>query len=88
LEINRGILKAFIPNMRKFKRKFGAFVVARDVTHQFQEVRWKAGNIINFIQAIENALRKVTELQLTSILLILNCEVKSPNLKSLLSIST
>lgn len=82
------MLKAFIPNMRKFKRQFGAFVVARDVTHQYQEVRWKAGNIINFIQAIENALRKVNELQLTSVLLILYSKLKSPNLKSLLTIST
>ena len=53
--------------MSKFKRQFGAFVAARDVRHQLQEVKWKAGNIINFIQAIEKVLlHKVTELQVTS----------------------
>lgn len=66
LEINRRILKAFIPNISNFKRQFGAFLAARDVTHQLQEIKWKARNIINFIQAIENALNKVTEIQLTS----------------------
>jgi len=74
--------------MSKFKRQFGAFVTARDVTHQLQEVKWKARNIINFIQAIENALRKVTELKLISILLILYCKVESPNLTSVRNIST
>ena len=52
--------------MSKFKRQFDAFVAARDVRHQLQEVKWKAGNIINFIQAIEKVLHKVTELQVTS----------------------
>lgn len=52
--------------MSKFKRQFGAFVAARDVRHQLQEVKWKAGNIINFIQTIEKVLHKVTELQVTS----------------------
>jgi len=52
--------------MSKFKRQFGAFVVAREVTHQVQEIGWKARNIINFIQAIENAIHKVNEMQVTS----------------------
>ena len=52
--------------MSKFKRQFGAFVAARDVTHQLQEVKWKAINIVNFIQAIEKVLQKVIELQVTS----------------------
>lgn len=52
--------------MSKFKRQFGAFVAAREVTHQVQEIRWKARNIINFIQAIENAIHKVNEMQVTS----------------------
>ena len=52
--------------MNKFKRQFGGFVSARDVTHKLQEAKWKAGNIISFIQAIEKALHKVTELQVTS----------------------
>lgn len=52
--------------MSKFKRQFGAFAAAREVTHQVQEIRWKARNIINFIQAIENAIHKVNEMQVTS----------------------
>ena len=52
--------------MSKFKKQFGAFVAARDVTHQLQEVRWKATNIINFIQAIENAIHKVNEMRVRS----------------------
>ena len=56
------------------------------MTHQLQEIKWKAGNVINFIQAIENALQKVTEIQVTSTDTLL--QVKSPNLKSLLNIAT
>ncbi|KAJ7336647.1 hypothetical protein OS493_011867 [Desmophyllum pertusum] len=58
LEMNCRILKAFIPLISNFKRQFGAFSAARDVTHQLQEIKWKSGNIINFIQAIQNALKK------------------------------
>ncbi|KAJ7336645.1 hypothetical protein OS493_011865 [Desmophyllum pertusum] len=58
LEINCRILKAFISLISNFKRQFGAFSAARDVTHQLQEIKWKSGNINNFIQAIKNALKK------------------------------
>jgi len=60
LEVNRRLLKAFIPHISKFKRQFGAFSAARDVTHQLQEIKWTAGNIINFIQAVQSALLKVS----------------------------
>lgn len=64
--MNCHILKAFMPIINNFKRQFGAFSAAREVTHQLQEIKWKAGNIINFIQAIQNALKKVTATHLTS----------------------
>ncbi|KAL9983447.1 hypothetical protein ACROYT_G005622 [Oculina patagonica] len=58
LDMNCRILKAFLPIISKFKRQFGAFTAARDVTHQLQEIKWKAGTTINLIQTIQNAVQK------------------------------
>lgn len=68
LDINHRILKAFMPIVTNYKRQFGAFSAARDVTHQLQEIKWKAGNIINLIQVIKNALQKVIGTLVTRIL--------------------
>lgn len=63
--MNCRILKAFLPIISKFKRQFGAFTAARDVTHQLQEIKWKAGTTINLIQTIQNAVQKVNEIHIT-----------------------
>lgn len=57
LEANYRILKVFMPILRGLKRKLSAFPVARDVTHQLQEIKWKVGNIMIFVRAIQNALK-------------------------------
>ena len=50
-------------HITKFKRQFGAFSVARDVTHQLQQMKWAVGNIIYFIQAIQSELPEVSFLK-------------------------
>ena len=57
LEANYRILKVFMPILRGLKRKLSAFPVARDVTHQLQEIKWKVGNIMIFVRAIQSALK-------------------------------
>ena len=57
LEVNYRILKVFLPLIRTLKRQLSAFSVARDVTHQLQEIRWKVENTMIFVRAIQNALK-------------------------------
>ncbi|XP_027046457.1 uncharacterized protein LOC113673860 [Pocillopora damicornis] len=57
LEVNYRILKVFLPLIRTLKRQLSAFSVARDVTYQLQEIRWKVENTMIFVRAIQNALK-------------------------------
>ncbi|CAH3142214.1 unnamed protein product, partial [Pocillopora meandrina] len=50
-------LKVFLPFIRTLEGKLSAFLVARDVTLQLQEIRWKVENTIIFVHAILNALK-------------------------------
>ena len=74
-----------MPIVTNYKRQFGAFSAARDVTHQLQEVKWKAGNIINVIQVIKNALKKVIGRHVTcNIILNIPLALRSAKLKNFL----
>lgn len=61
LEVNRRILEAYVPYIGKFKRQFGAFSAARDVTNRLQEIKWTVENVIYFSQVIQRVLMKVSD---------------------------
>ena len=59
LEINRRILKVFIPHINNFVRQFEELSVTRDVTYRLQEIKWTTESIISFVEVIQGALQKV-----------------------------
>ena len=61
LEVNRRILEAYVPYIRKFKRQFRAFSAAQDVTNRLQEIKWTVENVIYFSQVIQRVLMKVSD---------------------------
>ncbi|XP_068742433.1 uncharacterized protein [Montipora capricornis] len=58
LEINRRILKVFIPHINKFVKQFEELSVTRDVTYRLQEIKWTTESIISFVEVIQGALQK------------------------------
>ena len=55
LEVNRQIVKAFIPHLSKLRKQFSAFSDANYIAYLLQRIEIIASNVIYYIQDIQEA---------------------------------